>query len=218
MLQIVQLDDGTFTSEVLYKIDRIKSKSADMLAKLIAEKEENEQRKKPLPNRYGYRFATKLASETRQLGLKNMDEILAIENSDIKEYFNAYTDLIAFYNEYFDLPANKQDFCALVGITVSTYNSWENSKDEERRMLIQSIDDYFNSLGFHAGEVGNVNDKATIARMKIKDAGQGLVENNFQATITVENGMNKSPLELEKQIQRLLGGEIAKAQKNQQNA
>lgn len=213
MRNIVVIEDNNGVDEIVYKIDTIKKETADMLSRLIVEKQANEASKRPQPNKYGYRLATKLTAVTRQLGLKTPDQILQIDNQDISDYFNAYSNLVAFYNENFDFPANKQDFCALMGITVNVYNNWLKSDDEDRVLLLQGIEDYFNSLGFHAGEVGNVNDKATMARMKIKDAGQGMVENNFQATITVNNELNSTPMELDRQLQRLLGGEMQKAKK-----
>lgn len=217
MLDIIQdIDENgepVQMDEIDYKIDKIKKGTSEMFSRLIAEKTANEARLKPLTAKYGYRLATKITAVIHQLGLKDTDHIISLNNDDIRGYFNAYSDLIAFYNEYFDFPANKQDFCALIGITVKVYNSWAEDDDDERRLLVQSIDDYFNSLGFHAGEVGNVNDKATMARMKIKDAGQGLVENNFSATISVENKLNQSPLELQKQLERLLGASMTAEQK-----
>lgn len=205
MLNINVDENGNQTNEIEDKINIIKDQIDDFFKKLLKEKEENELRSKPQPIKFGYRLSTKLASIVRSFPMKTPKEIDSIEYEDINDYFKAYIELIAYFNEEFDFPSNKQDFCALMGITVANYNKWFESDKEEVVNLMQSIDDYFNGLAFQAGEAGNLNDRATLARMKIKDAGQGMVENNFEATVTIQDKCNDTPMELERKMNRILG-------------
>jgi len=203
-MNIVLDENGNTVNVLQERIDELREKLKPLYDKLLVEKAENEERKKPLNLRWGYRLASKMSCILRQNGIRKTYEIPDITYETIFEHFTAYMELVAEYNEHFDFPANKQDFCALLQITERTYNNLCKHEDDEIKLLMESINDYLNGLGFHAGEGGNLNDRATMSRLKIREAGQGLVEND--ATITILDKTEKeSPLELQNQLNRLLG-------------
>lgn len=201
---IYDADTGECKSEIDIKVAKLKADAKSFLDMLLTEKTINEKRKKPLIFKWGYRLSAKLNQLMRQYGVMAACEQEEIDYETIRDYFAAYTEIVSHYNMYFDFPATKQDFCALMCITVKTFNKWATSPDENIRQIKESIDDYLNGLGFQSAEAGNLNDRAVMSRMKIKSEGQGMVENSIDIKVTVEQKFTETPAELERRATRLL--------------
>lgn len=77
---------------------------------------------------------------------------------------------------------NKELFCAYLGISTVTYNSWQKSTDENRREVMSMIDDYIIGTQVTLSQHRKVDNFSTIARAKMQ---HGWVES--QAPIVIEH-------------------------------
>ena len=81
-------------------------------------------------------------------------------------------------------------------------------QDEDIRSVIAFIEDRLIGKGFSAGENGNTNDKAVMGRLKSADVGHNVVSATDEKMIRAVT--NKTPLELERDLAQILGGDIKK--------
>lgn len=184
--------------------EEIKEKLAPALNKLLDEKKLD----KKGVIKFGYRFMVQLDSQLRSYGLMNAEEVVKIDYDTIENNWNNFRDLIAWCNLYFEVIANKQLFCAFMRINNRIYTQLEKSPDEDIRALMASINDSFISLGFAASESGNAPTIATKTRLGAKGVGHNVVSASDEM---VANAIiKKTPLELEKELQAIMGQEIKK--------
>lgn len=184
--------------------EEIKEKLAPALNKLLDEKKLD---KKGII-RFGYRMTTQIDNALRSYGLMTAEEVANIDYDTIESNWNNFRDLIAYYNLYFEVVANKQLFCAFMRINNRIYTQLEKSPDEDIRALMASINDSFIGLGFAASESGNAPTTATKIRLGAKGVGHDVVSASDEM---VANAIvRKTPLELEKELQAIMGSEPKK--------
>lgn len=206
-MQNIEIDEsGKVIDRLAERNDEIIGKLKNSLDMLLKEKKENECRRRPQPIRFGYRFEMQLNCVLRQYGIMTADEVCKIDYDTIENNFYKYLDLIRYYNQFFEVPCFKQDFCAFFRINERIYRKLETSQDEDIKNLMQSINDTWIGLGFAAGEAGNMDSKAIMSRLKIKDSGQNLVENAFDATINITARKDATPMELDRKLQQVISG------------
>jgi hypothetical protein len=151
--------------------DEIKGKLEYALSILLDEREQDKKGFK----KFGYRMSVQLDSCLRSYGLMTAEEFVNIDYDEIEDNWNKFRDLIAYYNLYFDLVANKQLFCAFFRINNRMFARLERHDNEEIRELMLSINDSFIGLGFSASESGGVDSRATKLRLGAKGAGHGVI-------------------------------------------
>lgn len=171
MAQVYVDENGNEIDYLAVRNDEIKDKLSGALAILL---EEREQDKKGF-KKFGYRMSVQLDCCLRSYGLMSADEFANIDYDTIEDNWNKFRDLIAYYNLYFDLIANKQLFCAFLRINNRMFSSLERHNNEEIRELMISINDSFIGLGFSASESGGVDSRATKLRLGAKGAGHGVI-------------------------------------------
>ena len=180
--------------------EEIKENLREALDMLLAEKKMDKKGVK----RFGYRMTVQLDACLRSYGLMKADEFCDLCYEDIEDNFNRFQDLIAYYNRFFEVVANKQLFCAFFRINNRMYAQLEKHKDEEIVALMGSINDSFIGLGFSASETGGASASATKTRLGAKDAGHSVVSASEELAVAAATG--KSPEELQRELTRLLGG------------
>lgn len=151
--------------------DEIKGKLEYALSILLDEREQDKKGFK----KFGYRMSVQLDSCLRGYGLMSAEEFVNVDYEEIEDNWNKFRDLIAYYNLYFDLVANKQLFCAFFRINNRMFARLEKHDNEEIRELMLSINDSFIGLGFSASESGGVDSRATKLRLGAKGAGHGVI-------------------------------------------
>ena len=156
--------------------------------------------------KFGYRLAMQIDNVLRSYGLMTADEVANLDYETIEDNWNKFRDLIAYYNLYFEIVANKQLFCAFARINNRIYSQLEKHQDDDIRSLMISINDSFVGLGFTASESGNADSKATKARLGAKDVGHSVVSASEELAVQAIAG--KTPQELENEMNRILGNEI----------
>ena len=184
--------------------EEIKDKLDEVLKMLLVEKAADKKGVK----RFGYLMTVQLDACLRSYGLMKADDFCDLCYEDIEDNFNRFQDLVAYYNRFFEVVANKQLFCAFFRINNRMYGQLEKHKDEEIAALMAAINDSFIGLGFSASETGGASASATKARLGAKEAGHSVVSASEELAVAAVAG--KSPEELQRELQRLLGsgGEI----------
>lgn len=202
--QIWTDENGNPIDYLAVRNEEIKDKLDEVLKLLLVEKAADKKGVK----RFGYRMTVQLDSCLRSYGLMRADEFCDLTYDEIEDNFNRFQDLIAYYNRFFEVVANKQLFCAFFRINNRMYGQLERHKDEEIAALMGAINDSFIGLGFSASETGGASASATKTRLGAKDVGHSVVSASEELAVQAVTG--KSPEELQRELSRLIGngGEI----------
>lgn len=203
MKEIVLDKDGNPIDYLAVRNEEIKERLQSALDIFLAE---NKSANKMGFKKFGYRLAMQIDNVLRSYGLMTADEVAKLDYEKIEDNWNKFRDLIAYYNLYFEIVANKQLFCAFARINNRIYSQLEKHQDDDIRSLMISINDSFVGLGFTASESGNADSKATKARLGAKDVGHSVVSASEELAIQAVSG--KTPQELENEMNRILGNEI----------
>ena len=203
MKEIVLDKDGNPIDYLAVRNEEIKERLQSALDMFLAE---NKSANKMGFKKFGYRLAMQIDNVLRSYGLMTADEVAKLDYETIEDNWNKFRDLIAYYNLYFEIVANKQLFCAFARINNRIYSQLEKHQDDDIRSLMISINDSFVGLGFTASESGNADSKATKARLGAKDVGHSVVSASEELAIQAVSG--KTPQELENEMNRILGNEI----------
>lgn len=171
-----ELEVVDLAKELEQRNDEIKEKLKDAYTKL--EKEKKECRALKSKEKMGGRFAIQLDRVLRSYGLMTAEEFVNLDYQDIEANYNAFLDLIAYYNLAFEIVPNKQLLCAYMRINNRHYTQLEGHIDKDIRDLMYSINDSLISISFMSTEFGNADGKSTYNRLTTHGAGHGLIKEN----------------------------------------
>ncbi len=175
--------------------EQLAERNEEIKAKLseayeILKKEKEACRALKSKEKFGGRFAIQLERVLSSYGLMTVQEVSNITYEQIEANYNAFIDLIAYYNLSFEIVPNKQLFQSFLRINNRIYTNLEKSQDDDISDLMLSINDRFISIAFMSSESGNADGKATLNRLTMHDAGHGLIkENEKQVIDKVGEGM-----------------------------
>lgn len=116
-------------------------------------------------------------------------------NTELELLFKYYQEFILKVNEIQTYRPTKQDFCAFAGITTQVYNNWLKSDDDERREIMQRIEDYITDIMLTEAQNGEIKEITTMFRAKTE---HGYVE--AQAPVIIEH---KSEIDMDKMKKQL---------------
>lgn len=204
MKKIVVDENGNVVDELAKRNEEIKEKLDGILQEFIAEKETNKALK--VKEKLGYRFAKQIFLVLNEYPRMTAEKFAELDYDDIEDMWQKYSALTAYYNRYFEIVDNRQLLQSFMGINSRQFAELENSEDEDIKSLMNSINSTFIGLGFVAGESGNADVKATSQRMRTKGEGHSLITASEDKMLEKVEG--KSPLELERQLASIMGGEI----------
>lgn len=154
--------------------EQIKEKLQDAFETLKKEKETCRVLKSK--EKMGGRFAIQLDRVLRSYGIMTAEEFVSVDYQTIEDNYNAFMDLIAYYNLAFEIVPNKQLFCAFLRINNRHYTQLENHSDSDIRDLMTSINDSLVSLAFMSTEFGNSDGRASYNRLTTHSVGHGLIK------------------------------------------
>lgn len=101
--------------------------------------------------------------------------------------FNEYVRMIAEINKKTIYLPTKKNFCAFAGITSATYNNYLVDFDENKRSVVQMIDDYITDVNLSCAQNGKVREITTIFRSK---AEYGMIEAQAPVVIEYKKALN----------------------------
>ena len=183
--------------------EEIKGKLAEAYNLLIAEKKVC--RAMHSKEKFGGRFAIQLDRVLRSYGYLTAEEFINLDYEQIRCNYNAFMDLLAYYNLAFEIVPNKQMFCNFMKINTRQFAQLENHNDTDIRDLLLSINDSIISLTFTGTENGNTDGRASYNRLTTHGAGHGLVKESEKQAL--DNGIIlKSENERRQQFNSLFGG------------
>ena len=202
MKNIIVDNEGNEIDFLAERNEEIKEKLEGAREILYAEQQADKTGRKKL----GFRMGFQLKSVFRSYGRMSADDFVRLTYEDIEDYYAKFDELLAYYNLYFEIVPNKQLFQTFLGINERQYAQLEKHEDEDIRSLMNSINSDIIGVGFLAGESGNANDKAVMNRLKSADVGHNVVSASEDRIIQAVT--QKTPLELEREMQAILGGDI----------
>lgn len=202
MKEIVLDENGNPIDYLAVRNEEIKERLEEPLQFLLREKALDKKGMK----KFGYRMVMQIDHVLRSYGLMSADDVCLIDYDTIEDNWNKFRDLVAYYNLYFEIVANKQLFMAFFRINNRIYSQLEKHADEDIRALMTSINDSFIGLGFVASESGNADSKATKVRLGAKDAGHSVVSAHDEMVASAVS--SKSDAELKKELAAVLGKEV----------
>lgn len=186
--------------------ERLEQRNFDIKFKLqeayeILQKEKSACRALKSKEKVGGRFAIQLERVLSSYGLMTAQEVANITYEQIEANYNAFIDLIAYYNLSFEIVPNKQLFCSFMRINNRIYSNLEKSQDDDISDLMVSINDRFISIAFMSSESGNADGKATLNRLTMHDAGHSLIKENEKRVID-KVGAEMSDLEFKQKLEQ----------------
>lgn len=177
---IVEIDEHLYKNknDILYQY---KSAFISIIDELEEEIEFNRSQDKPLKTDYKI-YNEKAYSKLNYIFRKQ--DILTLSQAEIKyndyqilnEKYNIFLELINWLNDNkLSIIPEKTLFSAFLGISVETYNDLLlNSKNEQVRLLLKNIDEYFTTNQF--GALINNDRKALERIQKTKTYGQEMTQ------------------------------------------
>lgn len=195
---IVDKISGTAVDALDAKNEEIIKGLEPFLAELREEREMYPLRK------VGYRLNSNLYMMLTEYPLMSDDIYVRLDYEDILNYWRHYLRLVGYYNRCFDFSANKQVFCAYMGISDNQFIKLSQSDDPEIRNLMNIINGGFVGLGFDSSESGNVSPQAVKQRLGAKGVGHNVVSASDDL-IAEKVAQQASPQELWKGVQSLIG-------------
>ena len=145
---------------------------------------ENLSRMKPQNLKWGGQMTQYILTALSRLKPMSLEEYASMTWQDLSEWYTAYMDFLCNYT-IFEIPSTRQLFCAYMGISVNKFIAWLTCSNEDLKEKAIMINDDFNAIVFANAESSNNNASATLARGKIKDAGQGMVANADEISLRI---------------------------------
>lgn len=134
-------------------------------------------------------------------------------NTELAILFDYYKQFIETINKSQRYLPTKKNFCSFAGISSTTYDSYRQSDDNERREIMQIIDDYITDIMLTSAQDGEVKEISTIYRTK---AEHGMVE--ATAPIVIQHKSEANINDIRKQIEAINQGKSLKTIELKQNA
>lgn len=178
-------ENGEVYYPLLERNEEIKEKLQE--AYDILKKEKETCRALKSKEKMGGRFAMQLERVLRSYGLMTAEEFVNITYQSLEDTYNAFMDLIAYYNLTFEIVPNKQLFCAFARINSRQFGELEMggvSEDKDIKDKMLHINDSLLSIAFMSTEFGNAEGKSTYNRLTAHgNAGHGLIKENEKQAI-----------------------------------
>lgn len=121
--------------------------------------------------------------------------------------YNEFVKMISEINKSIKYLPTKKKFCSFAGMSSSTYNSYMQCSDEDKREVMQMIDDYITDVNLSSAQQGEVREITTMFRSK---AEHNMVEAN--APIVIEHKRELNLDEVKKRVEDLKQKKIIDAE------
>ena len=156
--------------------------------------------------RFGFRALMQIEDALMEKPIMTAEKFVELDYDDIWEYWRSFHALMSYYNMIFEIVPTRQTFLLYCGINSRMYKrlvKGGETEDEDIKDLMTFIEDRLVGKAFTASENGNADAKAVSARLRAKDVGHDVISASEDKLI--EKTEAKSPLELERQLQAIMG-------------
>ena len=114
----------------------------------------------------GYRFMKQIMLQLAQYPQMKPEDFVDLDYETVNHYYLKFSELIAYYNRYFEIVDNKNIFMRYMGIDVRQYEILEEHDDEKIQSVMRMVNGDYVGLGWVAGESGEADVKATTSRLR----------------------------------------------------
>lgn len=164
MRDIVVDENGNPIDELEIRNKEIKENLTQVLNEFLEEKEKLLAMKKQ--PKLGYRFMRMIMLELAKYPSMSLDDYIELDYDTISHYYIKFSELIAFYNRYFEIVDNKNIFMRYLGVDINQYSRLEQHDDERIQKVMRMVEGDYIGLGWVAGESGEADAKATTSRLR----------------------------------------------------
>lgn len=201
MSKVTYDENGEVVDYLAERNEEIKRNLEEVLGIFLGKEAANKNGKK----NYGYMFSTQINNELNKFPKMSVQQFANIDADEISYYWRSYYSLICYYNMFFEIVPNRQDFMRYCGINERQYRQLQESEDEDIRAEIIFIENDLKRDGFRAGENGNSDAKAISFRMTARGAdGHNIISASEDKLIT--EVAKRSPTEMFRQLDLITGG------------
>lgn len=195
-------------------IDELKKRNEEIiksLAEVLEEFRDKEALNTKSRKNYGFQMLQFIEDELNErCHLLSPEEFVELDVDDLDYYWKRFHNLITYYNRYFEIVPNRQMFMSYLGCNSRMYAQLKNGGENKDELIADTmlfIDDKLMGKGYSAGESGNADPKAISKRLSASGmAGHEVISASEDKMLEKVEG--KSPLELERQLASIMGGEI----------
>ena len=203
MKKIIIGENGEPIDELAERNEEIIESLKEVLQEFLEEKNMLLAMKKQ--PKLGYRFMKQIMLQLAQYPQMKPEDFVDLDYETVNHYYLKFSELIAYYNRYFEIVDNKNIFMRYMGIDVRQYEILEEHDDEKIQSVMRMVNGDYIGLGWVAGESGEADVKATTSRLRAS-GGAGHSVTTASEDKLIEKVEAKSPLELERQLASIMGG------------
>ena len=134
------------------------------------------------------------AARIHQLIGRNTNGLAGYSAKELNIVFEAYKNMIVMINKHTLYVPSMKNFCAFAGFSTITYKNYLQSPDDEKRNVMQMIEDYITDINIDASKMRRTDNATTIFELK---STHGQVEAvapqqiNFGGQVSVSEIMNR---------------------------
>lgn len=203
-MKVVVDEEGNIVDYLAQRNEKIIEELDSKMRILLDEKGGDRSGKK----RLGFRMMMQINGALNRYPRMSAQDFCELDADDIDYYWNAYYDLMCYYNLYFEIVPNRQSFLKYIGLNARQYQQLQDSDDNDIKAQMIFIEDSLKQDGFSAGENGNVDSKALVTRLTARNDGHSMVSAGEEMlTQAVEK---KNETELWRDLSRLTGNDYGK--------
>ena len=136
----------------------------------------------------------------------NVTKTVKYSADELKIVFDYYQEAMIEINKKQVYPPSKKNFCAFAGMSSASYESYIRSADEDKREIMQMIDDFITDNALTLAQNGKIKEITTLFRGKTE---HGMVE--ATAPVVIEHKTNVDLNTINARIQAI---KMADKQKN----
>lgn len=202
-MKIVIDEQGNVIDELKIRNEEIIESLKGVLQEFLEEKNMLLAMKKQ--PKLGYRFMKQIMLQLAQYPQMKPEDFVDLDYETVNHYYLQFSELIAYYNRYFEIVDNKNIFMRYMGIDVRQYEILEEHDDEKIQSVMRMVNGDYVGLGWVAGESGEADVKATTSRLRAS-GGAGHSVTTASEDKLIEKVDQRSPAELERQLAAIMGG------------
>lgn len=146
---------------------------------------------------------------------RSMEDIVAIQNKgytafELGEALNIYIEMIGKINEICKFPPSKGTFCALLGISKSTYDNY--MCDPSKADIMGVIDNYITTSIDTSAQLGEIKEISSIFLLKSQ---HGYIE--ATAPVVIEHKRQTDISDINRQLEALKQNNVIEAEWDEKN-
>lgn len=206
MRKIVYDENGKQVDELANRNEEIKASLEPKLQQFLdKEREYLLTTKKPI--RWGSQFQMQLVDCLHQYPLMSAEHFVKLDADDIWDYYCKFHSLMAYYNMYTEIIPNMEMFMAFAGINMRMYLELKKggcNQDEDIVAIINYLETEVLGHAWNAIDNGGGDVKAVGKRVSAKGVHEVISATEDKILNQAEA---KSPLEMQRQLAAILGGE-----------